>query len=481
VKRTLLAFVLGLFAVSATAGTITSISPSMVKVNSGEHFLTIYGSGLGSVVAFQGPAGYFERNTSATFSGSVHVWVPESIVRTSGFYDVWVKGGTGDSNAVTFEVRGFKFFPFVIITPEVLRAQPLNREGGYVKYNVFWAGGESNDGTVDCFPQSGDFFKMGVTTVNCSGRNSAGETAQSSFTIEVIDQVAPTLFVPREPIVVKWTQREGAVVEYDAKASDDIWGDIVPECAPKSGSMFPVGITNVQCSATDNDLNIGHATFVVEVQGDVKPYELFVKVPKGIYVDARSAEGEVIDYKVDVSGTDDPSPEVNCVPKSGSLFPVGATEVVCDAIDRWGMRGRGIFPVEVRDTKPPFFEKLYSTPDVLPNDGRIYRIDIVATATDEIDRAPVCSIFAVTSNQSIHLGDADSDKSYDWKVTGDLTLELRGEAVRVERYYDVWVGCQDFFGNRVNGTARVRVPTGSGFADPEAPPTSTKRRAGPKG
>lgn len=479
-KRSLLAFVLGLFAVSATAGTITSISPSMVKVNSGEHFLTIYGTGLGSVVAFQGPAGYHERNTSATFSGSVHVWVPEVVARTSGFYDVWVLGGTGTSNVVTFEVRGFKFFPFVIITPEVLRWQPANREGGYVKYDVFWAGGESNDGSVDCFPRSGDFFKMGVTTVNCDGRNSAGETAKASFTVEVLDHVAPTLYVPREPIVVKWTQREGAVVEYDAKAYDDIWGDIVPECLPKSGSMFPVGVTNVQCSATDADLNIGHATFVVEVVGDLKPYELLVKVPKGIYVDARSAEGEFIDYKVDVSGTDDPSPEVNCVPKPGSLFPVGSTEVVCDAIDRWGMRGRGIFPVVVRDTKPPFIEKLYATPDVLKNDGRIYPIEIVASATDDIDRLPVCSVFAVTANQDINLGDNDSDKSYDWKITGDLTVELRGEAIRVDRYYDVWVGCQDFYGNRVNSTTRVRVPAGSGLSAPEpAPPT--KRRAGPKG
>lgn len=478
-KRSLLAFFLGLFAVSATAGTITSISPSMVKVNSGEHFLSIYGTGLGSVVVFQGPAGTLERNTSASFTGSVHVWVPEAVVRTSGLYSVWVKGGTGDSNAVQFEVQGFKFFPFVIITPEVLRAQPLNREGAYVKYNVFWAGGESNDGSVDCFPQSGDFFKMGQTTVECSGRNSAGESAKASFTVEVLDQVAPTLYVPREPIVVKWTQREGAIVDFDAKAYDEIWGDLPVECTPQSGSMFPVGVTNVQCNATDNDLNVGHATFVVEVVGDVKPYELLVKVPKSIYVDARSAEGEVIDYKVSVSGTDDPSPEVNCVPKPGSVFPVGSTEVVCDAIDRFGMRGRGIFPVVVRDINAPFIEKLYSTPDKLPNDGRVYPIEIVASATDDIDRLPVCSVFAVTSNQDIHLGDDDNDKEYDWQITGDLSVELRGEAIRVDRYYDVWVGCQDFYGNRVNSTTRVYVPVAGGQAQPE--PAPAKRRAGPKG
>ena len=132
VKRTLVVCVFLLFALGASAGTITSISPSSVKVNSGEHFLTIYGSGLGNVVVFDGPAGHFEVNTTASFVGSVAAWVPLEIVGRSGYYNVFVRGGTGDSNVVTFQVQGFKFWPFVIIVPEVLWVQPLNREGAYV-------------------------------------------------------------------------------------------------------------------------------------------------------------------------------------------------------------------------------------------------------------------------------------------------------------------------------------------------------------
>lgn len=473
-KRTLLAVILVFAAATLSAGTVTSISPATIKVNSGEHFLTLYGSGLGTVVVFDGPAGHFERNTNANFIGSVATWVPEPIVRTSGTYSVYVRGGTGDSNTVNFTVQGFKFFPFVIIAPELLRVQPLNREGGYVKYDVFWAGGESNDGDVRCFPSSGDFFKMGQTTVNCEAYNSAGEKAQASFTVDVHDDVAPTLYLPREPIVVKAESREGAMVEYDSKAYDDIWGDVITECAPKSGSVFPIGVTNVQCTATDLESNIGVGTFQVEVIGEVEWYPLNVLVPSTIVVDAKSIEGNYVEYDVKVENGRDP--ELSCYPKSGTLFPLGLTNVVCDAIDAFGMRGRGEFYVEVRDPQPPMFEKLYATPDLLPNDGRLYDLEIVAAASDDLDPRPVCSIYSITSSQPINLDDDDNEKDYDWKVTGDLTLELRGEATRVDRTYYVWVGCSDFYGNRVNAATKVVVPVGSGQSTPTAP----KRRAGPK-
>lgn len=473
-KRSLLAVILLLCAATASAGTITSISPSTVKVNSGEHFVTIYGSGLGSVVVFDGPAGHFERNTNANFIGSVASWVPEPIIRTSGTYYVYVRGGTGDSNTVTFTVQGFKFWPFVIIAPDLLRVQPLNREGGYVKYDVFWAGGESGDGEVRCFPASGEFFKMGKTTVNCDASNSAGERAQTSFIIDVHDDVAPTLYLPREPIVVKAESREGAIVEFDAKAYDDIYGDVLTVCSPKSGSMFPIGVTNVTCTATDLDENLGAGTFQVEVLGEVKWYPLDVIVPSTIVVDAKSLEGNYVEYEVSVEGGKEP--EVTCYPRSGSLFPMGLTSVVCDAIDAFGMRGRGEFYVEVRDPAPPLFDELYATPDILKNDGELYPIEIVASATDDLDARPVCSIYSITSSQQINLDDDDNEKLYDWKITGDLTLELRGEATRVDRTYYVWVGCSDFYGNRTNAATKVIVPVGSGQSQPSAP----KRRSGPK-
>jgi hypothetical protein len=478
VKRPFTILVLLVCSTAAFAGTITSIDPAMVRVNSGEYFLTINGTGLGSVVVFDGPGGRFETAVNATFISSVVTWVPEAVVSNAGYYTVYVKGGTGDSNQVTFEVRGFRFFPFVIIVPEILRIQPINREGAYVKYEVFPAGGESEVSEIKCLPESGSFFKMGASTVTCSGTNGK-ERAEATFSITVHDDVGPEVIVPREPIVVKAESRLGAYVKYEVSAWDEIWGEAVPDCLPRSGDLFPIGITAVQCNATDLEGNTTGATFDVEVLGETKWYPLILQVPPAIVVDAKSAEGQVVDYEVKVEGTEDPEPELVCLPKSGSLFPIGTTAVICDAIDRWGMRGHAEFPVEVRDPEPPRIEKLYATPDVLKATGEIYEVAVEVAAFDEIDPRPVCAIQAVTSNQDIDLGDDENEKDYDWRLTGDLTLELRGEAIRTTRYYDIWVGCTDFYGNGIGATTRVVVPAGEGQS--QSPAAPAKRRSGPRG
>lgn len=472
-----LVVVLFVVSVTASAGTITSISPSSVKVNSGEHFITVYGSGLGNVLVFDGPAGHFERTVTATFSGSVVGWVPEVIVRSSGYHSLYVRGGTGDSNSVTFTVQGFKYFPLAILHPDVLFYQPLNREGGYVKYEVVAFGGEDQYPVVRCFPESGEWFKMGSTTVNCEASNNSGETAKSEFVVFVADREAPKVEVPREPIVLEAESREGAIAKFSAYAYDEIYGELEPECTPASGSTFPVGRTTVQCAATDWDGNIGYGTFLVEVIGELKPYELTVHVPSGLYADAKDERGAYVEFKVTVLGSEDPEPELNCSHKSGELFPIGDTNVVCTAIDRYGMRGNGEFVVSVADPDPPSILRLIASPNVLPYDDRIYSIKVEAWAEDEIDVAPFCSIFSVTSNEDIDVDDDDSEKEWDWRVTGDLSVDLRARYTRSMRVYDVWVGCSDWFGNRSALSVPVYVTKDGTLASAIQPP-SRRRSVG---
>lgn len=477
-KRIFLAAVLVLCAAGANAGTITSISPSTIQVNSGEHFITISGTGLGTDVVFDGPAGVISLTANATFTGNVVFWIPQEVVQNSGTYNVYVLGGTGTSNTVTFTVQGFKFFPLVILTPDFLRVQPASREGVYVKYEVMTLGGEDPSPIVECFPQSGDFFRMGPTTVNCTASNRYGERANASFTVLVADSVGPRFEYLPEPIRVKAESPEGALVQYDVKAYDDIWGEVLPECLPRSGDIFPVGVTNVLCIATDADLNTSSASFPVEVVGEREFYELTLYADD-IRIEATNPEGERVEWKVGVKGTDDPNPRVTCSHANGSLFPVGITVVDCTALDEWGMRGRTSFRIDVADVNVPRIDKAYATPDVLRADGAMYPIEVVVAAYDDLDPAPRCYVFSVTSNQTISIGDDQDPKEGDWRITGDLAVELRAEFTKVDRYYDVWVTCSDFYGNGLATTARVVVPGGSGQAvQPAAPP---KRRSAGKG
>jgi len=471
--------VLLLASLSASAATITSISPSSVKVNSGEQFLTVFGTGLGNTLVFDGPAGHFERTISAAFSTNVVGWVPEAVMFTSGTYKLFVRGSNGDSNTVNFTVVGFKFFPLVILAPDVLRWQAESREGAFVKYDVMAAGGEDSSATVSCLPESGSFFKLGNNRVDCTASNKSGERATASFTVTVADDDAPVLSVP-EPIQVRASSREGAVIEYKVTAADAVYGEVVPDCLPRSGTVFPIGVTNVSCTATDFDLNVGTGSFTVEVLGDQKFYTLNVLVPDKVVEEAGDPRGNNVKYDVKVTGTSDPNPEVKCSPDSGSLFPVGVTSVRCDAIDVYGMRGTATFDVDVRDSAPPDILRLFASPsDISPSDGRIVKIDVSVTASDKIDVAPYCEVFAVTSNESIDLGDGDDPKAYQWKITGQYTLELRATANSSKRVYDIWTSCTDFYGNSTRMTTPVTV-SGRGLlpTSPGDPVTPTKRRAG---
>jgi hypothetical protein len=459
-KNLAVAFFFLLCAAGAQAGTISSLSPNSFRVNSGEQFITVYGTGLGNRLVFDGPAGHFEVDASAQFSGSIIGWVPEAIIARTGTYSLTVTGPLGSSGPASFTVNGFKT-PLFLLMPEYVRIQPKTREGAYVKYEVYAMGGSDANPVVTCDPASGSFFKYGITTVNCVATNMYRERATGSFQIYVRDEEPPVLFGPREPIVVRADSIEGAIVDYKVSAIDDIWGDLTTECTPAPASLFPIGITQVNCTATDFDLNVGHFTFDVEVLGDRKPYPLTVNVPLEVVEKAIDPRGAPAYFKVSVSGTDDLRPQISCSHDSGQMFPVGETKVICSAIDAWGMRGSADFTVRIIDMNQPEIYELYAKPDLLTADGRIYDISLFLTVKDDIDLQPYCEIQSITSNENIDLGDQDDPKSYDWKITGPATLQLRAERNGFQRDYHVWVTCADYFGNVALSRATVSVTGGT--------------------
>jgi hypothetical protein len=474
-RKSLAAVFLLLCTVSASAGTITSLNPSSFNVNSGEQFITVYGTGLGNRLVFDGPAGHFEVDVNATFSDRVVGWVPEAIIAKSGTYSLTVTGPNGSSGPASFTVKGFTL-PLALLMPEYIRVQPKSREGGYVNYSVYAIGGKDPNPTVSCDPKSGSFLPMGVTTVRCIASNIYGERATGTFTVYVRDEEGPVLKLPEKAIVVGAESKEGAFVSFEATAFDEIYGDLPVECTPASGSLFYVGVTTVQCIATDPDLNVGHGIFDVEVVGEVKWYPLEVIVPDDIVADAKDPRGAEVEFEVYVKGTDDREPIVNCSHKSGEVFPVGQTLVTCDALDAWGMRGNGGFLVTVVDRVAPQILELKASPDLLTADGRIYPIEIFVSAVDDIDMEPRCEVQDVTSKEDIDLDDFDDPKSYDWRITGPLTLELRAERHGTTRVYNVWVLCSDYYGNQERTRASVAV-TGGTASKATGPAKTGRRRA----
>ncbi len=76
---------------------------------------------------------------------------------------------------------------------------------------------------------------------------------------------SPTIAVPADMVVPNDAGQAGAVVTYEASASDDEDGPLTPVCSPPSGAFFPLGPTTVTCGVTDSDGDSGSASFTVTV------------------------------------------------------------------------------------------------------------------------------------------------------------------------------------------------------------------------
>ncbi len=90
------------------------------------------------------------------------------------------------------------------------------------------------------------------------------------FTLPDIDTTAPVLTLP-SPFTVEGNAFGGARVSFTASALDAADGDIVPVCAPASGSLFRLGETTVGCTAVDAHGNVATGSFTVTVVDTTAP------------------------------------------------------------------------------------------------------------------------------------------------------------------------------------------------------------------
>ena len=133
-------------------------------------------------------------------------------------------------------------------------------------------------------------------------------------------------------------------------AGDDCDASPTVVCNPASGSIFPLGTTQVTCTATDASGNSAQCTFNVTVQDVTAPS---ITCPLDVTVDCTSPSGASVTFPtLSVSDNCDASPTVVCNPASGSIFPLGTTQVTCTATDASGNSAQCTFNVMVQDAVP---------------------------------------------------------------------------------------------------------------------------------
>ncbi len=125
--------------------------------------------------------------------------------------------------------------------------------------------GDPGCGAITCDATSGGSFSLGATNVTCTA--AAGPTC--NFSVTVADAEAPVMTCPGD-VVTQPTSVQGATVLFATPTvTDNCPGASAATCAPASGSIFPTGLTNVSCAATDAAANAGACAFSVAVGQNV--------------------------------------------------------------------------------------------------------------------------------------------------------------------------------------------------------------------
>ncbi|QSX77819.1 HYR domain-containing protein [Agrilutibacter solisilvae] len=211
-----------------------------------------------------------------------------------------------------------------------------------------------------CAPASGSTFALGVapakaatTAVECTAKDSAGNTSSDSFDVTVTDTTAPAFEVPAD-FTVEATAGDGASVSFAVPTQDAVDGAGEAACIPASGSTLAIGTHVVSCSATDQRQNTSASqSFSVTVDDTVAPE---VQVPDSFTLEATGADGATATFSATWTDAVDGSGDASCVPASGSMFPIAATQVTCTKTDANGNTGSANFTVTVEDTTAPTLE-----------------------------------------------------------------------------------------------------------------------------
>jgi hypothetical protein len=250
-----------------------------------------------------------------------------------------------------------------------------------------------------CVPASNSLFATGTTAVTCKATDKVGNVATARFNVVVTetDVNPPTLDVPAL-VTAEATDSLGGRATFAVSATDPEDGTSNVDCAPTSGSWFPLGQSSVTCQTSDLAGHIVRASFPVRIV-DTSPPE--VVVPATIRIEANAAGGAAVPFAVSAYDLVNGNITPRCTRPNGvgvgetvasnAIFAVGDTLVTCTATDNAGNTGSSSFQVMVSDTTGPVFDPLPTaasmTFDADPNGTKVVTFSV--TAKDRTVPVPV--------------------------------------------------------------------------------------------
>ena len=122
------------------------------------------------------------------------------------------------------------------------------------------------------FTQSFEGFEPGTYPYACMVHPWMAGTIIVGGTSTPADTVPPQVLVP-DDIVIETENPNGAVATFNPHAVDNIDELLTPSCNYSSGAVFPIGTTEIVCTATDSSGNSSSNSFnvIIEFSGVLIP------------------------------------------------------------------------------------------------------------------------------------------------------------------------------------------------------------------
>ena len=203
---------------------------------------------------------------------------------------------------------------------------------------------------------SGTAFPLGDSTVVFTTFNTSGDTTTCSFTVTVLDSLAPVFINCQDPAPVQADSTCSAIVVIDPLiVGDNCTQNIVPVPDIDVSLPFQVGSSQVIFTATDASGNSASCTMTITVFDGQSP--VFDNCPSDVTVySAADSCGASVFWNA-LTATDDCTAILSIDPPnySGEFFTVGTNQVQYSVSDGFTQAGTCAFSVTVLDTIAPVF------------------------------------------------------------------------------------------------------------------------------
>lgn len=199
----------------------------------------------------------------------------------------------------------------------------------------------------------GSFFPIGTDTITYVATDAYGQSDTCSFTVQVIDNVAPIIQnCPANILVNNSPNICGAIVSWANLSVTDNCGAVLLQTAGLvNGDTFPLGTTNVVYIAHDSAGNADTCAFSITVNDVQSP--TIIDCPSNITVNNTTGLcGAIVSWTTPTI-TDNCSFTLINTANPNDTFPVGLTFVNYTATDPSGNTTVCNFSVTVNDTESP--------------------------------------------------------------------------------------------------------------------------------